>query len=208
MRISIAIVIWLFTYNPVYSQIDSASLSIIEHRLRKHSDTSEIIYADRIPNYFIKNIQTALYTRTFKSKAGDGVRAFTLTKQERDYLIQQITKYQKPFWKDSLFTKSKRVYADSLFVEIKKKNVYKQNLVKLLDNTRVPDSTKLMIIKEIKKLYWAYAFSAPIYLRDKQYFAMFTLSLCGSDCGSDGFAIFKKEQQEWKRWVTIISGEF
>lgn len=167
---------------------------IIEAIIRAKQDTAHIFYYDSVAtSYRIDDIKTNLANRTIKSLCKDTTanNSITLTKAEQKYIFNQLDSLCNLVWTTNLFTNSKRVSHDSLgtivFKEIEKAN-------------------RLGWEAKSGKQIWE--FTNPIFLRQNSIFLLFTLYICGGECGRDELCFYKNINGNWKKWIVVSSGVF
>lgn len=172
---------------------EATSIKLIDGIIRHVQDTAHIFYYDSIATtYRVNDIKTVLANRTIKSIRKDSTQnnSITLTKAEQKYIFNQLDEMHKMTWDKNIFTNSTRVTADSssfYFNEISTSNRKGWN----------PKSGRQI-----------WEITEPIYLRDNSYCLLFTLYICGGECGRDELCFYKNINGRWSKWITVSSGEF
>ena len=168
--------------------------AIIESIIRAKQDTANIFYYDSVAtSYRVDDIKTNLAKKTFKCLWKDSTanNSISLTKAEQKYIFNQLDSLHNLVWTANLFTNSTRVSHDSLgtivFNEIEKAN-------------------RLVWTAKSGKQIWE--FTNPIFLRQNSICLLFTLYICGGECGRDELCFYKNINGNWKKWITVSSGVF
>lgn len=140
------------------------------------------------------------------------IDSLILSKEEQKYLLNQMA--QTTIWTDNLFSGFKRIDTDSawLFLEQENKNRY-ATLKAAIDTALLSGDTARAA--KLNQQYYTYAymtfifyFPKPIYIRDNTICLISYTAMCGELCGFNETSFYKKENNEWKRWIVISSGVF
>lgn len=173
-------------------QDQSDSVQLIEKLIRPKKDTSTLVYADRIDNYFIERFHKALSKKKVRghSWTKHGKSYVRLTKSEREQILTQLDKFKKPYWKENLFQNSKLISEDTL-----------QQILQ--------DSTG----HGRQYLYTHYGrmhsqFTNPIFFRNNRMFIIQFAVFWTSDCGQDALMIYERRNQQWQRKLYIAGGYY
>jgi hypothetical protein len=176
-----------------FSQGLSTLPGIMEQIIRGNQDTAKIYYIDSLisfshlkPGTFNKKKfqHTAIMYRSLK---GNSIR---LTSAERKHVISEFKKMQSQVWQKNLFNNSQRIPYDSV-------GVYLASFERKNHPYHPANGYQ----------YWR--FSRPVYLRGDTICLIAFVYMCGSLCGEDEFALYKKnEDGRWERFVLISGGVF
>ena len=174
--------------------LNMTPIQIIESIIQQKQDSMRIYYYDSIATeYNVAEIKNTLADRKFKSMFADtnANNTITLTKAELKYIYDQLDSLHTHLWPKDLFSNSTLVSHDSIgkmiFDEIEKAN-------RLTWNPR----TGMQI----------WEFTYPIFIRENNFFLVFTQYICGSLCGYSELCFYKKIESNWKKWITVSAGVF
>ena len=194
------------TYCYSFSQVDRKTSVILERILRKDHPQGTLVYTDKLDDYVILNIKESLKKQIFVGKLASkkGRDTFILSKSELKYIDSILRKLHLVFWKDSIFSNSKRISKDSLWSRIDNQN--RKSYENLINATS--DSSR-----NLAKRNWidnanTFQFSIPIFLRSKSIFFFYYIRLCGSMCGVSDLSVYRIENGVYKKWFLISGGAF
>jgi hypothetical protein len=181
-----------------FAQTDTSYLNYIYERIRDGQSKDTIHYAANLKPFEIKDWAHKLNKKHVIGLAWpDDYDTLSLTRKERKYIQKQLKASLDSSWPDKLFPDSKVVPADSI-----DKYVRKLNLV-VIDSTKSIQSSR----ERIARLFWAFHFSKPIYLRNKS-LLIFYLKRFASAGGEENVKVYRREGNSWKRWMLIDGTAF
>ena len=195
---------FIFCINSLYSQVDSISKANLENIVRSINTKGTIVYTDRIdPGVLKRQIKSLYKTKITGISSDTDSNSITLTKKERIYLLNELKKCTRPYWKDSVFKKSKRIKLDSaaMFTANKQKEVFS-----FINNPKATDSLK----KIDYGFYWecaVFEFSDIIYLRNRSIFLNFCMWYDGHG-GAVDLYFYKLKNGIWKKWILVSGGDW
>ncbi|HUM53500.1 MAG TPA: hypothetical protein PK431_16900 [Chitinophagales bacterium] len=158
----------------------------------KQKPNEKIAYVDKSIGW--TNIEEEIKNHTvFKNVKG--IDSISLSKTEKDTILNQVKNYNSYVWNYRLFDNSVRILYDSMFV--------------YLNNEREKNSIILKgksIDVQKYKLSKLYAFSKPIYLRNNTISLLFNTIIYYRGASNYQICFYKKEDGKWKEWILIASG--
>ena len=175
-----------------FPQLDSANKSFVYTILRREPGSDSIRYTDQI-----KAVTDFSFTENFKNSSIIGYDFskkskvnIKLSKKENAQLRKELRNFYGVRWRDSLFTNSRMIPADSMWSTISK-------------------GIRFAFAVNPNADYMSYStvfqFSKPIFLRNRSIAIFYFLRLCSSQCGVEDFSVYKLDNGEYKRWL-ILSG--
>ena len=185
-----------------FGQTEQQDIFILRNAIGKTPD-SLITYIDKSTGW--ERIREQLDHKTFTGHTPETKpNSISLTKSESKLLKQQIKKFKDLSWEENLFAYSKRISSDSVLDNL---NVRRKRLEKEIDDALASkDSATYNKLKN--KESWVFGFSKPIYFRDQTFCLLYNVALCSSLCGYDEIAFYKKENENWSKWIVVAHGEF
>jgi len=64
----------------------------------------------------------------------------------------------------------------------------------------------------VRKLRYDYTFvftfAKPVYIRDNTVCLVAFGAMCGSDCGRTETSFYRRENNEWTKWIIVSAGDF
>ncbi len=201
------ILIWLtsvqlFCVGATYGQVSQDDTTILLKAFRQVTSQRQIVYVDTVnanssvPERLKERLQKGTVT---DKRQGNSI---TLTKNEQDYLLSQLG--QQTVWSDNLFPNSKRIHSDSMWTHLRQINA--QRVLSLNQAALQKDS---VTIKNLRYDYpYVFTFAKPIYIRDNTVCLIAFGAMCGGDCGQTETSFYKKENNEWIKWIIVSAGDF
>jgi hypothetical protein len=199
------LIAFLLAVQTSYSQVEPSAISFIENLIRKDQPAGQIFYTDKInPTYLLK-IKTHLSKKYISGENNETKQnTIVLTRQEKKYLWEQFESFNKPYWTENLFSNSRLVKADSLMAFIRKAN---SDYSESLNNPNNSGYDKANMMKNYQRPN-VFQFSKPVYLRNNSICLIFLSYSCGDPCGRDELCFYKKEKDNWTKWIVVSSKEF
>ena len=192
----------LFSAFLTFGQTEQQDIIVLRKAIGKTQD-SLITYAEQSTGW--KRIEEYFDKRKFKGQSPDTKQnSITLTKSEFKLLHQQIENYKDLKWEENLFTYSTRIPSDSVLKNLnerrKKLKEEKYNALARMDSTT---------FNNLKyKEPWVYGFSKPLYFRYNTFCLLYIVALSSGTSGYDEIAFYKKENENWSKWIVVAHGEF
>jgi len=189
-------------------QTDSLSKQVLYRLIRNEQKDGQITYTDRLGQSTIAKINKYL--------AGTQIRGYdrtankiviNLSNTEQKSLRSNLQLLKTFRWTDSMFAGSSRIPVDSMWQQITKKNqefadIYRTAL------QRNDSSVLTNLIGDRVTYCNTFQFSPLIFMRNKKLFAFYILRLCGGSCGIEDLSIYKLNDGQYKKWLTITGGAF
>lgn len=192
----------LFCVGETYGQISQDDTTILLKAFRHVTTQRQIVYVDTVSTY--KDSQDQLF-KTIKNSSISDKRSgntLTLSKAEQDLILTQLR--QQTVWSDNLFSNSKRIDADSMWTFLRQMNAQR---VLSLNQAALQKDT--MTIKNLRYDYpYVFTFAKPIYIRDNTVCLISFGAMCGDNCGQTEPSFYKKENNEWIKWIIVSAGDF
>lgn len=201
------IILWLtsvqlFGVRASYGQVSQDDTTILLKAFRQVSKQAQIVYVDTVSAY---NDTTG---RLFKSIQNGNIsdkrtgNYLTLTNAEQDYILTQLG--QQTVWSDNLFPNSKRIDADNMWTYLRQMNA--QRALSLNQAALQKDT---MTVKHPRFDYpYVFSFAKPIYIRDNTVCLIAFGAMCGGECGQTETSFYRKENNEWTKWIIVTAGDF
>ena len=201
------ILIWLisvqlFCIYKTYGQVSQDDTTILLKAFRQVTWQRPIIYVDivnansSVPERLREVFQKGTITDKRKGNF------ITLTKTEQDYLLSQLG--QQTVWSDNLFSNSKRIDTDSMWTYLRQMNAQRT-----LSINQAALKNDTVLIKKLKYDYpYVFTFAKPIYIRNNTVCLIAFGAMCGGECGQTETSFYKKENNEWTKWIIVSSGDF
>lgn len=167
------------------------------------------------PKLYLKRFQLDRLAKQRLANALDRQRYYSANEADYEYISDpetgEITVVQTPT--DSLIiTTEERKYLEANII---KQFVWKKAL--LPDAIRVRNAkvgmkllqkiNKKNYIEKTKQLSYLYAFTQPVYIRDKSICLVFTVAVAGRNSGISDLSFYKKTETGWKSWIGIYVSE-
>ena len=201
------ILIWLisvqlFCIYKTYGQVSQDDTTILLKAFRQVTWQQPIIYVDivnansSVPERLREVFQKGTITDKRKGNF------ITLTKTEQDYLLSQLG--QQTVWSDNLFSNSKRIDTDSMWTYLRQMNAQRT-----LSINQAALKNDTVLIKKLKYDYpYVFTFAKPIYIRNNTVCLIAFGAMCGGECGQTETSFYKKENNEWTKWIIVSAGDF
>ncbi|MBL0049285.1 MAG: hypothetical protein IPP32_14460 [Bacteroidetes bacterium] len=205
LKLLICSIIQLVTILVTYGQISEDDSTILLKAFRQVTLRDQIVYTNKFTpeSYFADmlkgRIEKGIITENSKDPKS---KSITLTSEEQKYLLGQLK--QQITWADNLFLNSKLIDADSVWTyssQMSTNHISAVNQAILLKDT-------LRIIELKKHNPFVFTFLRPIYLRDKSICLITFIALCGNSCGRSEMSFYKREKNDWKKWIVVSNGQF
>lgn len=169
------------------------------------SSQRQIAYVDSVnmngyvPDVLMEAIQKGKITDTRKTRKPNSL---TLTKAEQNYLLEQIT--QQTVWSDNLLADSRLIESDSMWVYLRQENTKR---IAAMNKAAMENDT--LALKKARLNYsYVFTFTKPVYIRDNTICLISFAAVCGTECGRNEISFYKKENNEWGKWIVISAGDF
>jgi hypothetical protein len=185
----------------LFAQLDSADKSFVYTILKQEPFSDSIRYTDKL-----KPVTNIRVLDNFQHSEIVGYDLSTqkkvkikLSKEENAQLQRELQGFYKVRWHDSLFVDSRMIPADSMwsFVSSQLKLAFSKN------SKEKPDSSiNYMSYSTV------FQFSKPIFLRNRSFVIFYFLRLCASDCGVEDFSVYRMQNGQYKRWLSMGGGAF
>lgn len=203
MKQFINIIFLTLITHSVLSQTENSSIINLEKIIRSINPNGTIVYTDRVNKDILSKHFKFLKNKKIKGISSDTKEnSIILTKTERNYILSKLKEFMRPYWKDSLFLKSRRINLDSAVAFSNKKIKEISNRV----NLKSLDSLKFLY----PGLNWeaaVFSFSDIIYLRNNSIFLNYCLWYDGRG-GAEDLYFYRKEYGTWKRWILVSAGDW
>ena len=201
------ILIWLtsvqlFGVGATYGQVSQDDTTILLKAFRQVTKQGQIVYVDTVSAY---NDSQGRLLKTIQNGSISDKRngnSLALTKAEQDHILTQLG--QQTVWSDNLFPNSKRIDADSMWAFLRQMNA--QRALSLNQAALQKDT---VTIKHLRYDYlYVFTFAKPIYIRDNTLCLIAFGAMCGGECGQTETSFYKKENNEWTKWIIVSAGDF
>lgn len=168
------------------------------------------------PRLYLKRFQLDRLAKQRLAKALDRQRYYSANEADNEYISDpetgEITLIQTP--------------TDSLIITAEERKYLEANIIKqfVWDKGLLPDAIRVRnakvgmkllqkintrnCVEKTKQRSYLYAFTQPVYIRDKSICLVFTVALAGRNSGISDLSFYKKTETGWKRWIGIYVGEF
>lgn len=207
MRVYLIISLLLFVqclnFIETFGQISKDDNAILNNIFKQVTINEFIVYVDTVNNtdfaahYRLKDIINKGVITDRKQE-----KTIILTKKEKKYLLLQLC--EPTVWADSLFPNSKRIQSNEMWTYLSQENNKRREAI----NQAYLEKDTL----KIKKLRYDYTFVfsllRPIYIRNNTVCLTSYSAMCGVDCGRTEISFYKKENNEWTKWIIISAGDF
>jgi hypothetical protein len=186
-----------------FGQVDQ-EIAFLEKLIRENQPEGQIIYTDKINKSDLSRIKNKITSNVYNKNNNPDPVYLSLTRQEKKYISQQLENCCWSIWKDDLFKNSKIVKEEEAINYIK--NSYTDYLEKY-NNPSSSEEDKMMMVKNYQRPT-VFKFIKPIYFRENTLFFFYFSCICGNPCGFEEICIYKKENNNWKKWVLVDRKEF
>ena len=177
MRVTISTIL-LLAFNILYGQVDSTTYHFLLDIINRKSDTTLLIYTQRIHPGMFDNKPFPL--KVTKNVTGDDKKSIRLYQREYNYVRDQWRQLKGYEWPANLFTNSLRIKTDSLAEFLHE------------DRSRVV----YLISKPI------------FIRNNTVALVHYSRLCCGGIYGSDEVLFYKKEIGRWNKWIFISQGAY
>lgn len=190
---------------PTYGQVDEDDIFILLKAFREVTSQEQIFYVDTvnkdttIPEPIREVFQKG---KIIDAKKSGQINSLRLTKAEKKYLLEQIGK--TTILEENFFVGSKRIDSDSIWVFLKKENTRRVTSI----NQAALNGDTLSYKKLNYHYSYVFSFSKPIYIRDKTVCLISFVAMCGVNCGREETSFYRKENNEWKKWIVVSAGDY
>lgn len=205
MKPALCIALFLSISLSCISQIERESINFLEGLIRKSQPVGQIVYTNKINSNVLLKLKSELkkskITGTTKETMDNYI---VLTREEKNFLLDQLEIFAKPYWNDNLFS-------DSKVIEEEKSEAYiRRAHQEYTENYSDPNSTPIDKSNLIKNYHIpnVFEFTMPIFIRDDSYCLVFMLSRCGSPCGFDELSFYKRVNNTWSKFIVVNSDIF
>jgi len=182
------------------AQTDEHEIKFIEKLIRETQPEGQIIYAEKISKNDFKKLKDKIKVPSIYDRSKTVNQNYiNLTSKEKNNLLQQLENCSVPFWKEELFPNSKIFKSDDAVSFIKK------SYLDYLENYNNPNNTeedRMTMVKNYQRPT-IFKFSKPVYLRDNTMFFFYFSSTCGDPCGFEEISFYKKENNQWVKWIVV-----
>ena len=206
MKALFFLLIFQFVALLAFCQIDSGSIKLLESILRKEHPEGTLYYTDKLDSAQVLYISGYLQKRKFKnltiSKKSVNHK-IRLSRKEKKYLDSSVNTLYSICWKDSLFENSKRIPKDSMWAHIQRRN--REVYALAMDSTR-PEKIRSVNYRVMYSNTFQFCF--PVYFRNRSFFLVYFLRMCGPECGVQELSFYKRENDSYKKWVVVMKGDF
>ena len=211
------IVIPLLCIRTVYGQSNQDDAIILQKVIREVSTQAPIAYVDTVNSK--QQISERLKETILKGKITDtrngridpesgrytvsqDANTLVLNEEEQEYLINELE--QRTVWPDDLFPDSKCIDRDSMWAYIRVENAKR---LEALQQAILEEDT--LAIKKLRYNYpYVFTFTKPVYIRDKTICFIAWVAMCGGTCGQTEQIFYKKENDEWEKWIVVSASVF
>ncbi len=164
-----------------YTQDDTTTLNFLSQFIIRKYDTSSIYYTDKVDaGMYEYMMKKVLIRRKIKDIGNLNRDKLILTTQEVAYLNQQLSSAKERTWKENLFINSERISSDS-------------TLSFLLRNRKSH----------------LYLFTQPAFIRNNTIALFYVVHLCcGGIYGPVDLSFYRKNGNQWERWLRVEGGAF
>jgi hypothetical protein len=205
MKTLVIFILFFSLINFVSGQNNVQEIAFIEKNIREYQSEGSIYYSEKISKKELNNIKEKIQVQSiYDHKKADNKNYLNLTRQEKKYLMSQLEICCTPTWQDDLFKDSKIVKSDDIVSYIK--TSYTEYLEKY-NNPNNSEEERMTMVKNYQRPN-VFTFSKPVYLRDETLFFFYFSSTCGDPCGFEEFSFYKKENNEWKKWIVVERKDF
>ncbi len=191
-------------FTSTYGQLSKDDTAILSKAFRQITSQEQIVYIDTVNA--TGSVPTRLKEIFQKDKLTDknSKNSITLTKSEQEYLLSQLG--QRIIWNDNLFNNGKRICSDSMWSFLKKLNTERVGTI----NQAAIDKDTLTIkkLQQLKNYPFVFTFAKPIYIRNNTVCLISFGAMCGGDCGQTETSFYKKENDQWTKWIVVTGGIF
>jgi methyltransferase-like protein len=186
----------------VSAQLNLSDSTILMKITKSVSLESQIVYVDLVDksNYLINQLKSNFKTKKIVDQKTNA--EILLTKKEKKFLIYESKK--QVIWPENLFISSLRISSDSIWAFLN--NEKQKQKIAHDEALKVNDADKLQSLN--KKKVWVFRFNKPIYIRNNTICLVTYQAFCSKDCGRSESVFYKKENNDWIKWITVLSGDF
>ncbi|NUM31529.1 MAG: hypothetical protein HUU47_04305 [Bacteroidetes bacterium] len=177
-----------------FGQIREVDSILIRKICNQVQPGKPIVYVALVePSFMVED-----FKRTLRNKEIIGIdqsnksQSLILSRSEKKYLLRQMK--IKHVWPDSIFKNSKRLQSNQVFEYMAEKRV-----IEVSNNNSSDTVLKFPVV---------FNFLKPISFRNGIYYLVSYYTLCGLGCGSKEIAFYKKEGNDWVKWLIISKGVF
>lgn len=197
------IFIQLFFTGVTYGQVNQDDSSILVKVVRQLSLQQQIIYVDTvrgIKDESEERLINIIRNGVIQDWASKDV--LVLTKAEQNYILNQLR--QQTVWPDNLFPNGKRIEEKSMWNylrQMESERILSMNNAALQKDTATYNSLR-------NNYTYIFTFAKPIYIRDNTICLIAFGAMCGGMCGRTETCFYKKENNEWIKWIMVSAGDF
>ena len=185
-----------------YGQTDQDDTTILRKAFREVTSLRQIVYVDTVNSNRVvpDRLKEIIYKDMITDKqSGNSLK---LKKDEQDYLFSQLS--LRTIWTDNIFTDSKLINSDSMWTYLSQ-----ENKKRIVDMNQAVLSKDTLTLKKLQYYYsYVFAFTKPIYIRDNTICLISFAGMCGIECGREETSFYKKENNEWTKWIIVSAGDF
>ncbi len=190
------------TVGSAHGQISQEDTIILHKAIREVKPHGQIVYVDSVS---MSSDVVERFASIFKDNEVRDIQediATRLTKEEQEYLLSQLNLLVA--WPDSLFTGSLRLEADSTWTYLKQMNASR---FETINQANALNDT--LLIRELQTDYpYVFVLARPIYIRNNTVCLVFYFAFCGHTCGQSEASFYKKENDEWTKWILFSASDF
>ncbi len=187
------------------AQSDEQEIKFIEKLIRENQPEGQIIYAEKINKDDLKKIKDKIRVQSIYDRSKTVNQNYiNLTTKEKKYILHHLEDCCFPTWKEDLFPNSKIFKSEDAVAYIKK--TYSEYLEKY-NNPNNTEEDRMNMVKSYQRPN-IFKFSKPVYLRENTLFFFYFSSTCGDPCGFEEIAFYRKENNNWVRWILVERKDF
>jgi len=204
MKNTLAFVVLSFIFLAA-SQPMEEDCRLVEKVIRNIQPEGKIVYTNKlIPERIDFACKVLGQDVIAGSDGAAGRNSIILTKNEKKYLINALRENLNLNLSDNLFRGSKMVKSEYLPGYFKK---YYQDFSEKLTDPYIDHKTQANIMKMYKRPI-VFAFTMPAYIRKKSLFVSYISYRCGNSCGHDELSFYKKENNDWTKYIVVYSNNY
>lgn len=158
-----------------------------------------IVYTDKIEDWIINFIKKELdnYIDNGANKHNYD-QLLKIGEYEKDSLNKQIEELRNFKWRDSLIHNAKAISIDSI-------RVFIRNYDRSLPQEKEEPNTVTTICRRGPILF---SFSKPMYIRNETICLIYIRKLSRIYEGNEKLSFYKKDEENWVKWITLYSSSF
>ena len=204
MKNALAFVI-LATVFLAASQPMAEDFRLVEMMIRNIQPEGKIVYTNKLIPERIDFACKVLGQDVIAGPDGAaGRNSIILSKTEKKLLIQALRDNLNLNLNDNLFRGSKMVKSEYLPGYFRK---YYQDFSEKLTDPYIDHKAQANIMKMYKRPI-VFAFTMPVYIRNKSICVSYISYRCGNSCGYDELSFYKKTNDEWTKYIVAYSRNF